>query len=135
VPILRDAVCERLIASAARKNGLFAAAWIPGADLPVLALTQLRLVLRIAQAYGQETGRDRLPELAAALGAGFGFRAIAGELLDAIPVAGWAVKGAVAYTGTRAVGEAAKLRFEIAAGGTRPAVPTRQPAAAVPVAP
>lgn len=136
VPILRDAVCQRLISSAARKNGLFAAAvWIPGADLPVLALTQLRLVLRIAQAHGQDTGRDRLPELAATLGAGFGFRAVAGELLDLVPVAGWTVKGAVAYAGTRAVGEAAKRRFEIAAGSSRAVTPTRQPAAAVPVAP
>lgn len=136
VPILRDAFCRRLIASAARKNGLFAAAvWIPGADLPVLALNQLRLVLRIAQAYGQDTGRDRLPELVATLGAGFGFRAAATELLDVIPVAGWAVKGAVAYAGTRAVGEAAKQRFEIATGAKRAVVPTRRPAAAVPVAP
>lgn len=136
VPILRDAVCDRLIASAARKSGLFAAAiWIPGADLPVLALTQFRLVLRIAQAYGQDTGRERLPELVATLGAGFGLRALAGEVLDVVPVAGWAAKGAVAYAGTRAVGEAARRRFEIASGGRRAVLPTRRPAAAEPVAP
>ena len=46
------------------------------------------------------------------MGAGFAFRAVARELLDVVPFAGWAVKGAVAYTGTRAVGEAAVRYFE-----------------------
>jgi len=113
VPLLREPVCEQLIGSFARKNGLVAAAiWIPGADLPVLALNELRLVLRLAQAYGfADDVRDRLPELAATLGAGFGLRAIARELLDLFPGAGWVLKSAVAYAGTRAVGEGARLRF------------------------
>jgi uncharacterized protein (DUF697 family) len=113
VPLLREPVCEQLIGSFARKNGLVAAAiWIPGADLPVLALNELRLVLRLAQAHGfADDVRDRLPELAATLGAGFGLRAVARELLDLFPGAGWVLKSAVAYAGTRAVGEAARLRF------------------------
>lgn len=128
VPLLRDAVCDQLIASFARKNGLFAAAvWIPGVDLPVLTLTELRLVLRLAQAYGVDDVRERLPELAATVGAGFGLRALARELLDLIPVAGWALKGVVAYGGTRALGEAACRRFASAA--------TPPQAAAAPAAP
>ncbi len=115
VPLLRDAVCHQLVESFARKNGMVAAeVWIPGADLPVLALNELRLVLRLAQAYGEESGRERLPELAATLGASFGLRAVARELLDFVPLAGWAVKGVVAYGGTRALGEAARRRFELA---------------------
>jgi uncharacterized protein (DUF697 family) len=43
-------------------------------------------------------------------------RALARELLDLVPVAGWAVKGAVAYAGTRALGEAAIRRLEAAPG-------------------
>jgi uncharacterized protein (DUF697 family) len=114
VPLLREAVCERLVESYARKNGVLAVAvWIPGADLPVLALNELRLVLRLAQAYGASPGLG--PELVATLGAGFGLRAVARELLDLVPVAGWAVKGAVAYAGTRALGEAARQRFAPAA--------------------
>jgi uncharacterized protein (DUF697 family) len=128
VPLLREAVCAALVDSFARKNAVVAAAvWIPGADLPVLVLNELRLVLRLAQAYGEDGGRERLPELAATLGAGFGLRALARELLDLVPNAGWAVKGAVAYGGTLALGEAARRRFELA---SRP-----QPAAAAPVAP
>jgi len=123
IPLLRDAVCERLVASCARRNALVAAAvWIPGADLPVLALNELRLILRLAQAHGADSARDWVPELAATLGAGFGLRALARELLAFVPIAGWAVKSAVAYGGTRALGETARLRFELA--------PTRQQDAA-----
>ena len=121
VPLLHEAVSEQLLGSFARKNGLLAAAvWIPGADLPALALNELRLVLRLAQAYGGagEVG-GRLPELAATVGAGFGLRALAREVLDLVPGAGWAVNVGVAYAGTRGLGDAARLRFASA--------PTRQP--------
>ena len=108
VPLLRGPVGEQLVSSFARKNGVVAAA---GADLPVLALNELRLVLRLAQAHGAAGDvRDRLPELAATLGAALGLRALARKMLVAAP-ARWAVKTGVAYAGTRAVGEAARLRF------------------------
>jgi uncharacterized protein (DUF697 family) len=96
--------------------------------MPVLALNEFRLVLRLAQAHGSpaEVG-DRLPELAAALAAGFGLRALARELLGLSPGAGWALKAAIAYGGTRAVGEAARLRFELA--------PTQRPAGVARAAP
>jgi len=68
--------------------------------------------VRIALAHGQTLDRSRVPELLGVVGAGFGFRALARQLLDLVPVAGWAVKGGVAYTGTRAVGEAAHKYFE-----------------------
>ena len=112
LPVLRDAVCTQLIESFARRNALTAAAlFVPGADLPILTLNQARLVLRIASAYGAEIDGQRLPELLAVLGAGFGLRALAREALDFVPVAGWALKGAVAYAGTRALGEAARRYF------------------------
>jgi uncharacterized protein (DUF697 family) len=115
VPLLRQAVCEQLVESLARRNGLLAAAaWGPGSDLPVLTLNELRLVLRLAQAYGEDSGTDRLPELAAALGAGLGLRAVARRVLEERPVAAWAVKSAIAYGGTLALGQAARQRFELA---------------------
>src|SRR5204862_54182 len=116
VPLLRTAVIDQLVASFARKNGIVAAAvWTPGADLPLLALNEVRLLLRLAQAHGTARDvRDRLPELAAVLGAGFGLRALARELLGLVPGAGWVVKAGVAYAGTRALGEAARLRFALA---------------------
>lgn len=121
IPLLRAAVCETIVESFARRNGIVAAAvFVPGADLPVLTLNQLRLVLRIAQAHGEDVGRERLPELAATVGAGFGLRAVARELLDVVPVLGWAVKGTVAYAGTRGLGEAAVRRFAGRGASTRP---------------
>jgi ABC-type sugar transport system substrate-binding protein len=120
VPLLREAVSGHLVASLARKNGLVAAAtWIRGPDLPSLALNEFRLVLRLAQAQGAaDDPLDRLPELAATLGAGFGLRALA-RLLNSVPRAGWALEAAIAYGGTRAIGEAARTRFALA--------PTRLP--------
>jgi uncharacterized protein (DUF697 family) len=113
LPVLRPAVRDWLVASFSRKNGIVAAAvFVPGADLPILALNQVRLVLRLEQASGLDPDvRERAPEILAALGAGLGFRAVARELLDLLPVAGWAIKGAVAYAGTRALGEATIRRL------------------------
>lgn len=113
LPVLRRPLCNQLIASAAKKNAVISAAvFIPGVDMPVLTLNQARLVLRIALAYGQTVDNQRLPELLGVFGAGIGFRAVARELLDFVPVAGWALKGGVAYAGTRAVGEAAIRYFD-----------------------
>jgi uncharacterized protein (DUF697 family) len=113
LPVLRAAVCRHLIESFSRRNGIVAAAvFVPGVDMPVLTLNQIRLVLRIALAYGEEVDRQRAVELIGVVGAGFGFRAAARELLDFVPVAGWALKGAIAYGGTKAIGEAAVRYFE-----------------------
>jgi uncharacterized protein (DUF697 family) len=122
VPALRPAVAERLIESFARKNGLVAAAvFIPGVDLPVLLRNELRLVLRLQQTYGRNPDpRERLPEVGVTVGAAFALRTVARELLDLVPVAGWALKGAVAYAGTRALGEAALRRLQ---AGASPGAP------------
>lgn len=116
LPSLRRAVCRQLIRSFSRSNGLVGAAvWVPGVDFPALTLNQVRLVLRLAAAHGQEIDAGRVPELVGVLGGGFGFRTVARELLALVPVAGWAVKGGVAYLGTRALGEAALRYFEAGA--------------------
>ena len=128
VPLLRTAVCEQLVDSFARRNGLLGAAvWVPGRDLPALTLNEIRLVLRLAQAHGIDSGRERLPELVAALGAAFGLRAAAREALERVPVGAWAVKSAIAYCGTLALGRAALRRFEL--------VPRPRPGGAAPGAP
>ena len=112
LPAFRPYVVERVIATASRRNGLVATAvWIPGADLPLLTAVQLRMVLEIGACYGVELSPDRAVELVSVLGAGFGFRTVARELLDFVPLAGWAVQGSVAYGGTRALGRAADEYF------------------------
>ena len=129
LPALRRGVADALIARFARQNGLLAAAiFVPGVDYPVLTLNQLRLVLRLAAAYGHELDQQRLPEILGVVGAGLGFRAIARQAVGVIPVAGWAIQGGVAYGGTRAIGEAAIRYFEARAGesgggGAEPGAP------------
>jgi uncharacterized protein (DUF697 family) len=118
LPVLRDEVCGRIVDSFARKNGIVGAAvFIPGVDLPVLALNQIRMLWRLDQAFGREL--QPLPEVAAVVGAGLGLRTVARELLDFVPVAGWLVKGGIAYAGTRALGEAALRRLQMTNGNAQ----------------
>jgi uncharacterized protein (DUF697 family) len=120
LPALREAVCEELIRRFSRQNAfLGVAVFVPGADLPILTANQVRLVLRIADAYGFEIDRERLPEVLAVIGSGFGFRALARKAVGYVPLVGWVVKGGIAYVGTRALGEAAIRYFESRAPVTK----------------
>jgi uncharacterized protein (DUF697 family) len=117
VPALREAVCEALVDRFSRLNGIVGVAiFIPGADFPVLTLNQIRLVLRLAAAHGVELDQSRVPEVLATVGAGLGLRTFARTILGVVPVAGFAVRGAVAYGGTKALGEAASRYFASHAG-------------------
>jgi uncharacterized protein (DUF697 family) len=116
LPRLRRAVAERIVRRFSRQNGMLGAAiFLPGADLPVLTLNQLRMVFRIAGAYGEELDRERAVELVGVVGAGVGFRALARQAAGFIPGPGWALKGGIAYAGTRALGETAIRYFEVRA--------------------
>ena len=112
LPAFRPYVVDNLVESAARRNARTSLMiFIPGADLPILTAVQMRMVLKIAAWHGQKISPDRALELLSVLGAGFGFRMIARELLDMVPVAGWAIQSGVAYSGTRALGKAADEYF------------------------
>jgi uncharacterized protein (DUF697 family) len=118
LPVLRKAVVETIVRHFSRQNGILGVAiFIPGADFPVLTLNQLRMIFRIAAAHGEEIDRERVPEILAVVGAGLGFRTVAREALGFVPGIGWAVKGGVAYLGTKALGKAATAYFE--KGGPR----------------
>ena len=115
---LRPPVVDAIIKHFALQNGVLGVAiFIPGADFPVLTLNQIRMVLRIAAAHGEELDRERAFEILSVVAAGLGFRTVARHLVGAVPGLGWAVKGGVAYGATLAIGEAAAAYF--AAGGTR----------------
>jgi uncharacterized protein (DUF697 family) len=74
------------------------------------------MVLQIAAAYGQQLSGKRVRELGGVLGGAFLLRAIARALVQFVPGFGWAISGAVGYSGTMAMGYAAVEYFE--AGGT-----------------
>jgi uncharacterized protein (DUF697 family) len=113
LPALRPAVVGAIVRQFSRQNGILGVAvFVPGADFPVITLNQLRMVFRMAAAYGEEIDRERIPEILAVIGAGLGFRTIAREALGLVPGLGWAIKGGVAYVGTKALGKAASAYFE-----------------------
>lgn len=118
IPALRPPVVDAIVKHFSLQNGVLGVAiFIPGADFPVLTLNQIRMVLRIATAHGEELDRERAFEVLSVVAAGLGFRTVARHLVGLVPGLGWAVKGGVAYGATLAVGEAADAYF--AAGGTR----------------
>jgi uncharacterized protein (DUF697 family) len=120
LPVLRHAVCEELIRKFSRQNAVIGVAFfMPGTDFPVLTLNQVRLVLLIADAYGFEIDRERLPEVLAVIATGLGFRSLARRAVGLVPVVGWVLKGGFAYVGTRGLGEAAMRYFERRAPVTR----------------
>lgn len=85
---------------------------IPGADMPVMTLNQAKMLLMIAAAYDEPLGIDRAKELAVLVGGGFACRAVARQLVAFVPALGWAVKAAIGYTGTLAMGHAAIDYYE-----------------------
>jgi len=120
LPVLRRAACEELIRKFSRQNAFIGLVFfVPGADFPVLTLNQVRLVLRIADAYGFEIDKERVPEVLGVVASGLGFRTLARRTVGYVPIVGWAVKAGFAYVGTRALGEAAMRYFERRAPVTR----------------
>jgi uncharacterized protein (DUF697 family) len=118
LPALRPAVVEAIVRRFSRQNGILGVAvFVPGADFPVLTLNQLRMVLRMAAAYGHEIDRERIPEVLAVVGVGLGFRTLAREALGFVPGIGWAIRGGVAYAGTKAIGKTASAYFEQGGAG------------------
>ncbi len=120
LPVLRRPVCGELIRRVSRQNAFIGAAvFAPGASMPALTLNEIRLVLRIADAHGFEIDAARLPEVLGVIGSGLGLRTVARRAIGFVPVAGWIVRGGIAYGGTRALGEAALRYFERRAPVTR----------------
>ncbi len=122
LPALRDATCNHLIRRTARQNGIIGVLFIiPGADFPVMTLNQARMILRMAAAHGESIGVDRALELLSVVGGALSLRALARQVLCVMPGPGWAIKGSFGYTGTVAMGRAAKAYFD----GTVRVTPSR----------
>jgi hypothetical protein len=114
LPALRPAVVERFVEHRSRSAGLAALLGARKRELfPVLVLQQLRLALDIAAANGRALGRERAPELAVVLAAGFAVRGTVRRLGGR----GSAVVAALSgYAVTRAIGEAARRRMTAGPG-------------------
>jgi uncharacterized protein (DUF697 family) len=116
LPALRRSYCDHVILANATQNGVIGAVVIiPGADMPAMTANQIRMVLKIAAGYGEDVGLDRALEILSVVGSAFVFRTLARQALDFVPGFGWALKGAVGFSGTVALGQAAIAYFEAGA--------------------
>jgi len=108
---LKDRRIRTLIYSKAAVAAAIGAIPLPFADMALLAPLQVSMVATIGHFLGVEVTRARAVELIATLGAGFGLRQAARQLLKLVPGYGSAVASVVAFTGTMALGETARLWF------------------------
>lgn len=133
-PGLRPAVSERIIRETATANAQFAmlnalpgmlpllGILIPTAvlgDLVFLSKNQALMLYRLAAAHDLPLDVSaRAQDLAPLLGSAFGWRALAREMVGFVPGGvGLVARGAVAYAGTYALGEAMRRFY---AFGSRP---------------
>jgi uncharacterized protein (DUF697 family) len=113
LPSIRRTYCDHVVLTNAAQNGVIGVVVIiPGADMPAMTANQIRMVLKIAHAYGEDLSIDRALEIVSVVGAAFVLRTLARQALDFVPGFGWAVKGAVGFSGTIALGQAAIAYFE-----------------------
>ena len=113
LPALRPAVIDQTIDATARQNALVGAViFLPGADMPVMTINQLKMVLRIGAAYGYKSDLQRTVEMLGVILSGFGIRAVARRAVDYVPGLGWAMKAGFGYVGTEAIGKSAVAYFE-----------------------
>jgi len=113
LPALRPGVIQQTIDATARQNAVVGAViFLPGADMPVMTVNQLKMVLRIGAAYGYKPDLQRTVEMLGVIMSGFGMRALARRAVEYVPGLGWAMKASVGYVGTEAIGRSAVLYFE-----------------------
>jgi uncharacterized protein (DUF697 family) len=113
LPALRAAVIDHAIEATARQNALVGAVIIlPGADMPVMTMNQLKMVLRIGAAYGYRSDLQRTVEVLGVIASGLGMRTLARRAVEYVPGLGWAMKAGFGYVGTEAIGRSAVAYFE-----------------------
>lgn len=115
--VRRPLALECVHTTSLQNAGIGALFIIPGADMPLMTLNQMKMVLQIAAAFGQEVTMQRWRELAAVVGGGFALRSVARQVVPLVPVAGFALRAGIGAAGTEAIGRAAIAYFERLSGG------------------
>ena len=128
LPALRETVATKLTRDAASSALKIAAASAVVDKVPLLGMVlgvvatagdmvaitgiQVVLAMQVGAAYGKDPDMQRVWELLPVVGGGLGWRALSRELSGFVPVAGIAIKGAIAYAGTIVVGEGVGFFYE-----------------------
>lgn len=127
-PPLRESVAAKLTRDAASNSlkvaiasavvdhiplvGLVLGAVASAGDTVAITGIQIVLLMHIEAAYGKDPDLQRIWKLLPVIGGGLGWRTLARELSGFVPVAGIAIKGAIAYAGTIVVGEGVAFFLE-----------------------
>jgi uncharacterized protein (DUF697 family) len=135
LPVMRDTVAAKLTRDAANNAlkialasavvdhiplvGIVLGAFASAGDIVAITGIQVMLMLHIEAAYGRDPDVQRTWQLLPIIGGGFGWRTLARELVGFVPVAGIAIKGAIAYAGTIVVGEGVTFFHEHGAHMTK----------------
>ncbi|MBV8689565.1 MAG: hypothetical protein JOZ59_05615 [Candidatus Eremiobacteraeota bacterium] len=128
LPAMRETVAAKLTRDAANNAlkvalasavvdhvpifGIVLGAIASAGDTVAITALQMMLMLHIESAYGKDPDLGRAWQLLPVVGGGLGWRMLARELSGFIPVAGIAIKGAIAYAGTIVVGEGVTFYYE-----------------------
>jgi uncharacterized protein (DUF697 family) len=128
LPAMREAVAAKLTRDAASSALKVAAASAVVDHVPLLGVVlgavasagdmvaitgiQIVLMMQIGAAHGKEPEVQDIWELLPVVGGGFGWRMLSRELSGFIPMAGIAIKGAIAYAGTIVVGEGVTFYYQ-----------------------
>ncbi len=128
LPPLRESVAAKLTRDAAANSlkvaiasavvdhipvvGLVLGAMASAGDIVAITGIQIVLLMHIEAAYGRDPDMQQMWRLLPVIGGGLGWRALARELAGFVPVAGIAIKGAIAYAGTIVVGEGVTFFLE-----------------------
>jgi uncharacterized protein (DUF697 family) len=128
LPALRETVAAKLTRDAAKNAlkvslasavvdhipvvGVLLGVFASAGDMVAITGIQIMLMLHVEAAYGRDPDLQRMWQLLPVIGGGFGWRALARELAGFVPVAGIAIKGAIAYAGTIVVGEGVTFLME-----------------------
>jgi uncharacterized protein (DUF697 family) len=110
-PVWRHMASRRATRRAALLCGLVGLEPVPFLDLPLQALLQARLVLRIAAIHDEPHDDRYSRELLAALIGGVGLRYAGQQLAKLVPVAGWLLSSALAAGGAWMIGLASEVYF------------------------
>ncbi len=105
-PFLRGERAKELIGSCALQNAAIGAVdLMPGADLPVMVMNQLKMSLELSASYGRGLGVEQLADLAVVVAASLASRGVARRLCRLAPGLSWVIRGGVGYAGTYLVGK------------------------------
>jgi uncharacterized protein (DUF697 family) len=109
---LKEKRVRTLVYSKASISAAIALLPIPVADIFLITPMQIAMVSAIGYFYGVDVNKERVLELFATLGAGFGFRQAARQLVKLVPGYGTVISAAIAFAGTVALGETAHVWFK-----------------------